>query len=136
MRDGLLRVGCWCVRTHSGHPLRKDFPLSGYTECRYDDTLKRIVYEPIELTQEFRHFNISNPWRVLHQPVGQVCIRLTRTRFLAVLGACLRVLIFAVLPLTCPSVCVCGEGMHVGCAQTNVLDGQPLPTAAQLGTKL
>ena len=37
-----------------GHPLRKDFPLSGYTELRYDDELRRIVQEPIELAQEYR----------------------------------------------------------------------------------
>ena len=37
-----------------GHPLRKDFPLTGYVECRYDDELKRVVQEPVELAQEFR----------------------------------------------------------------------------------
>lgn len=45
-----------------GHPLRKDFPLSGYTEIRYDDGEKRIVVEPLELAQEFRYFNFSSPW--------------------------------------------------------------------------
>jgi NADH-quinone oxidoreductase subunit C len=45
-----------------GHPLRKDFPLSGYTEVRYDDGEKRIVVEPLELAQEFRYFNFSSPW--------------------------------------------------------------------------
>jgi NADH dehydrogenase (ubiquinone) Fe-S protein 3 len=45
-----------------GHPLRKDFPLSGYTEVRYDDELKRIVSEPIELAQEFRKFELKSPW--------------------------------------------------------------------------
>ncbi|XP_076041079.1 NADH:ubiquinone oxidoreductase core subunit S3 [Oratosquilla oratoria] len=45
-----------------GHPLRKDFPLSGYVECRYDDEAKRVVVEPIELAQEFRKFDLSVPW--------------------------------------------------------------------------
>jgi len=45
-----------------GHPLRKDFPLTGYTEIRYDDTLNRIVYEPLEITQEMRNFDFLNPW--------------------------------------------------------------------------
>ncbi len=45
-----------------GYPLRKDFPLSGYIEIRYDDSLKRIVYEPIEITQEFRFFDFKSPW--------------------------------------------------------------------------
>jgi NADH-quinone oxidoreductase subunit C len=45
-----------------GHPLRKDFPLSGYVEVRYDDELKRIVYEPVKLTQDFRNFDFLSPW--------------------------------------------------------------------------
>ncbi|XP_077982711.1 NADH dehydrogenase [ubiquinone] iron-sulfur protein 3, mitochondrial-like [Glandiceps talaboti] len=45
-----------------GHPLRKDFPLSGYVEVRYDDEVKRIVAEPIELAQEFRKFDLTSPW--------------------------------------------------------------------------
>lgn len=45
-----------------GHPLRKDFPLSGYVEVRYDEDAKRIVVEPVELQQEFRTFDFSNPW--------------------------------------------------------------------------
>ena len=45
-----------------GFPLRKDFPLSGYIELRYDDSLKRVVYEPIEITQEFRFFDFKSPW--------------------------------------------------------------------------
>ena len=45
-----------------GHPLRKDFPLSGYVEVRYDDTKKRVVSEPIEMAQEFRQFDFSSPW--------------------------------------------------------------------------
>ena len=45
-----------------GHPLRKDFPLSGYVEVRYDDTKKRVVSEPIEMAQEFRQFDFTSPW--------------------------------------------------------------------------
>lgn len=45
-----------------GHPFRKDFPLSGYSQLRYDDTLKRIVSEPLELSQEYRFFEFNNPW--------------------------------------------------------------------------
>ncbi|WP_018698227.1 NADH-quinone oxidoreductase subunit C [Amorphus coralli] len=45
-----------------GHPLRKDFPLTGFVEVRYDDGLKRVVYEPVKLTQEFRNFDFLSPW--------------------------------------------------------------------------
>jgi NADH-quinone oxidoreductase subunit C len=45
-----------------GHPLRKDFPLTGYKEIRYDDEKKRVVYEPVKLTQEFRSFDFLSPW--------------------------------------------------------------------------
>lgn len=45
-----------------GHPLRKDFPLTGYVEVRYDDEQKRVVYEPVELQQEFRSFDFQSPW--------------------------------------------------------------------------
>jgi len=45
-----------------GYPLRKDFPLSGYTEVRYDDSVRRVVVEPLELTQEFRLFDFASPW--------------------------------------------------------------------------
>ena len=45
-----------------GHPLRKDFPLTGYVEIRYDDEQKRVVYEPVKLTQEFRNFDFLSPW--------------------------------------------------------------------------
>ena len=45
-----------------GHPLRKDFPLTGYVEVRYDDEQKRVVYEPVKLTQEFRRFDFTSPW--------------------------------------------------------------------------
>lgn len=45
-----------------GHPLRKDFPLTGFVEVRYDDEAKRVVYEPVELKQEFRDFDFLSPW--------------------------------------------------------------------------
>lgn len=45
-----------------GHPLRKDFPLSGYLEVRYDEEQKRIVYDSLEMAQEFRNFDFSMPW--------------------------------------------------------------------------
>ena len=45
-----------------GHPLRKDFPLTGFVEVRYDDEAKRVVYEPVELNQEFRSFDFMSPW--------------------------------------------------------------------------
>ena len=45
-----------------GHPLRKDFPLTGYVEVRYDEDSKRVVYEPVKLPQEFRSFDFTSPW--------------------------------------------------------------------------
>lgn len=45
-----------------GHPMRKDFPLTGHVEVRYDDELKRVVYEPVKLTQDFRTFDFLSPW--------------------------------------------------------------------------
>jgi len=45
-----------------GHPLRKDFPLTGYVELRYDEQLRRVVYEPVKLTQDFRVFDTLSPW--------------------------------------------------------------------------
>ena len=45
-----------------GHPLRKDFPTTGFAEVRYDDNLKRVVYEPVQLRQEFRNFDFLSPW--------------------------------------------------------------------------
>ena len=45
-----------------GHPLRKDFPTTGYVEVRYDDAAKRVVYEPVDLKQEFRNFDFLSPW--------------------------------------------------------------------------
>jgi NADH-quinone oxidoreductase subunit C len=45
-----------------GHPLRKDFPMTGFHEVRYDDEQKRVVYEPVKLNQEFRNFDFLSPW--------------------------------------------------------------------------
>lgn len=45
-----------------GHPLRKDFPLTGYVEVRYDEERKQVVYEPVKLTQDWRHFDFISPW--------------------------------------------------------------------------
>jgi NADH-quinone oxidoreductase subunit C len=46
----------------SGYPLRKDFPLTGYVELRYDEDLKRVVYQPVKLVQEYRDFDFMSPW--------------------------------------------------------------------------
>ena len=52
----------------SGHPLRKDFPMTGYVEVRYDEAQKRVVYEPVKLTQEFRNFDFLSPWEGAEYP--------------------------------------------------------------------
>lgn len=49
-----------------GHPLRKDFPTTGYTEVRYDEVQKRVVYEPVSLVQEYRQFDFMSPWEGAH----------------------------------------------------------------------
>ncbi|WP_417205074.1 NADH-quinone oxidoreductase subunit C [Antarctobacter sp.] len=49
-----------------GYPLRKDFPTTGYTEVRYDDEQKRVVYEPVSLVQEYRQFDFMSPWEGAH----------------------------------------------------------------------
>jgi NADH-quinone oxidoreductase subunit C len=48
-----------------GHPLRKDFPLTGYVEVRYDEDRKQVVYEPVRLTQDFRNFDFLSPWEAM-----------------------------------------------------------------------
>ena len=54
-----------------GHPLRKDFPLTGHTEIRYDELEKKIVYEPVHLAQEYRNFDYSSPWEgISNQLIG------------------------------------------------------------------
>jgi NADH-quinone oxidoreductase subunit C len=52
-----------------GHPLRKDFPLTGFVEVRFDDEQKRVVYSPVHLTQEFRNFDFLSPWEGPHYPL-------------------------------------------------------------------
>jgi len=52
-----------------GHPLRKDFPLSGFVEVRYDDQEKRVLYEPVRLNQEFRKFDFMSPWEGADYPL-------------------------------------------------------------------
>jgi NADH-quinone oxidoreductase subunit C len=52
-----------------GHPMRKDFPLTGFVEVRYDEEQKRVIYEPVKLTQDFRTFDFLSPWEgMLHLP--------------------------------------------------------------------
>ena len=52
-----------------GHPLRKDFPLTGFVEVRYDDQEKRVIYEPVRLNQEFRKFDFLSPWEGADYPL-------------------------------------------------------------------
>ncbi len=52
-----------------GHPLRKDFPLSGYVEIRYDDEQKRVVYEPVKMAQDLRSFDFVSPWEAMDVPL-------------------------------------------------------------------
>jgi NADH-quinone oxidoreductase subunit C len=52
-----------------GHPLRKDFPLTGFVEVRWDEEVKRVVYEPVRLNQEFRNFDFLSPWEGLNDPL-------------------------------------------------------------------
>lgn len=56
----------------NGYPLRKDFPLTGFFEVRYDDTKKRVISEPLELTQEFRYFSFQSPWELINKTETQV----------------------------------------------------------------
>ncbi|MFD2261310.1 NADH-quinone oxidoreductase subunit C [Lacibacterium aquatile] len=53
-----------------GHPLRKDFPMTGYVEVRYDDEQKRVVYEPVSLVQDFRSFDFMSPWEGITSQVA------------------------------------------------------------------
>jgi len=50
-----------------GHPLRKDFPVTGFVEVRYDDSEKQVINEPVEITQEFRYFDFSSPWEQIEE---------------------------------------------------------------------
>lgn len=61
-----------------GHPLRKDFPLTGQLEVRYDETRKQVVYEPVALTQDFRNFDFLSPWEGMTTLPGDEKVHLTR----------------------------------------------------------
>ncbi len=62
-----------------GHPLRKDFPLSGYIEVRYDERQKRVICEPLELAQEFRTFDFTSPWSQSPDQIKKVEVRVLTT---------------------------------------------------------
>jgi NADH-quinone oxidoreductase subunit C len=61
-----------------GHPLRKDFPLTGYVEVRYDEERKSVVYEPVRLTQDFRNFDFLSPWEAITTLPGDEKATVTR----------------------------------------------------------
>jgi NADH-quinone oxidoreductase subunit C len=61
-----------------GHPLRKDFPLTGYVEVRYDETRKQVVYEPVTLAQDFRSFDFLSPWEAMTTLPGDEKAHLNR----------------------------------------------------------
>ncbi len=61
-----------------GHPLRKDFPLTGFVELRYDEELKRVAYGPVQLTQEFRNFDYMSPWEAMTTLPGDEKVHLNR----------------------------------------------------------
>lgn len=61
-----------------GHPLRKDFPLTGFVELRYDEELKRVAYGPVQLTQEFRDFDFMSPWEAMTSLPGDEKVHLNR----------------------------------------------------------
>ncbi len=61
-----------------GHPLRKDFPLTGHVEVRYDEERKAVVYEPVKLTQDFRSFDFESPWEAMTTLPGDEKVHLNR----------------------------------------------------------
>lgn len=61
-----------------GHPLRKDFPLTGHVELRYDEERKQVVYEPVKLTQDFRSFDFLSPWEAMTTLPGDEKVHLSR----------------------------------------------------------
>ncbi len=63
-----------------GHPLRKDFPLTGYIEVRYDEDRKAVVYEPVHLTQDFRNFDFLSPWEGITTLPGDEKVHATRAK--------------------------------------------------------
>ncbi len=62
-----------------GHPLRKDFPLTGYVEVRYDEERKQVIYEPVKLTQDFRNFQFLSPWEGITTLPGDEKAHVART---------------------------------------------------------
>jgi NADH-quinone oxidoreductase subunit C len=63
-----------------GHPLRKDFPLTGYVEVRYDEERKQVIYEPVKLTQDFRRFDFISPWEAMTTLPGDEKVYVERER--------------------------------------------------------
>ena len=63
-----------------GHPLRKDFPLTGYIEVRYDEERKSVVYEPVKLTQDFRNFDFLSPWEAMTTLPGDEKVQTSREK--------------------------------------------------------
>jgi NADH-quinone oxidoreductase subunit C len=63
-----------------GHPLRKDFPLTGYVEVRYDEDRKQVIYEPVKLTQDFRRFDFISPWEGITTLPGDEKVHSERNR--------------------------------------------------------
>jgi NADH-quinone oxidoreductase subunit C len=63
-----------------GHPLRKDFPLTGYVEVRYDEDRKQVIYEPVKLTQDFRRFDFISPWEGITTLPGDEKVHTERNR--------------------------------------------------------
>jgi NADH-quinone oxidoreductase subunit C len=63
-----------------GHPLRKDFPLTGYIEVRYDEDRKAVVYEPVKLTQDFRNFDFLSPWEAITTLPGDEKVHAARAK--------------------------------------------------------
>jgi NADH-quinone oxidoreductase subunit C len=61
-----------------GHPLRKDFPLTGHVEVRYDSELQRVVYQPVTLQQDFRSFDFLSPWEGMTTLPGDEKVHLNR----------------------------------------------------------
>lgn len=61
-----------------GHPLRKDFPLTGFVELRYDEDLQRVAYGPVQLTQEYRDFDFMSPWEAMTSLPGDEKVHLNR----------------------------------------------------------
>jgi NADH-quinone oxidoreductase subunit C len=63
-----------------GHPMRKDFPLTGYVEVRYDEERKAVVYEPVSLTQDFRNFDFMSPWEAITTLPGDEKVQAARAK--------------------------------------------------------